>query len=171
MFDFGLFGYRPRWLSGIDAIASAHAHALGSVVGRTLSSSWLVWDLDDNEWFADCPVLLDFDGIQVEVNHKKFDHLSITWNEIDPLAPVDWPGGDYEFHLAWRSNAVVDLAALHGRRVTGVELLEWAGSDMASGMVAVSFVLGDGRVSIYNALDENGLAFDPPEREYRVHKL
>ncbi|MEZ0066563.1 hypothetical protein ABIA32_002575 [Streptacidiphilus sp. MAP12-20] len=38
-------------------------------------------------------------------------------------------------------------------------------------MVAVSIVLDHGRVTIHNAMDENGLAFAHPELEYRVHRL
>ncbi|GAA3470616.1 hypothetical protein [Nonomuraea roseola] len=37
----------------------------------------MVWDLDEDEGFADCPVLLDFEGEQVEINHRKFDALTI----------------------------------------------------------------------------------------------
>lgn len=53
--------------------------------------AWLVWDVQDNEWFSDCPVLLSFTGEQVEVNHQKFDDPSITWNTVGPHR-VD--GGD-----------------------------------------------------------------------------
>jgi len=171
MFDFGLPGYRPQWLSGMADISSAHAGGLRSLVGRTLSSSWLVWDLEDDAWFADCPVVLDFDGLQVEIHHRKLDDLSITWNGVDVHAPVRWPGTDPEFRLAWRDDAVPALTALRGRKVTGVEFLEWLGPDAAGGMVAVSFILGDRRVTVHNALDENGLAFAPPEPAYRVHRL
>ena len=172
MFDFGLPGYRPQWLSGVADISSSHASGLRSLVGRTLTSSWLVWDLEDDAWFADCPVVLDFDGPQVAIHHRKLDDLSITWNGVDVhAAPVSWPGTEPELQLAWRDDAVPALSALRGRQVTGVELLEWLGPDAASGMVAVSFILGDRMITVHNALDENGLAFDLPEPAYRVHRL
>ncbi|WP_158690490.1 hypothetical protein [Streptomyces sp. 142MFCol3.1] len=44
------------------------------------SAKALVWDVQDSEWISDCPVLLDFTGEQVEINHAKFDDLSIAWN-------------------------------------------------------------------------------------------
>ncbi|MCM0674449.1 hypothetical protein NCC78_07075 [Micromonospora phytophila] len=34
--------------------------------------------LDTDEWFADCPILLDFGADQVKVNHQNFDDLSLT---------------------------------------------------------------------------------------------
>lgn len=170
MFTFGIATYEPCWLSGLGPIRTAHGERLRSLIGRRLSAAWLVWDLDDDEWFADCPVLLDFEGVQVAINHRKFDDLSITWGRIDPEAPIDWPG-EPEFRLAWRNDVVAELSALHGRELTGAELLEWCGSDMANGMVAVSFVFGPERLSVDNALDENGLSFAPPVPDQRVHAL
>ncbi|MDQ7807286.1 hypothetical protein Q5425_26420 [Amycolatopsis sp. A133] len=82
---FDIRGYQPRWLSGCQAITVAHGRRLRALVGRRLRHVWLLWDLDADEWFADGPVLLDFDGEQAEVNHYEFDDLSITWNTIDPV--------------------------------------------------------------------------------------
>lgn len=119
--------------------------------------------------FADCPILLDFDGEQVEINHYSLDALSITCNTVDPALPVRWPIED-PFHLGWRQDAHPELAALHGQRLTAAELLEWNGADLARGTVAVSFVFTAHRLTIHNALDENGLAFGPPDHRYaRTH--
>ncbi|MFE4515696.1 hypothetical protein ACFRMQ_16070 [Kitasatospora sp. NPDC056783] len=38
-------------------------------------------------------------------------------------------------------------------------------------MVAVSFAFGSDRLSVDNALDENGLSFAPPVPDQRVHAL
>ncbi|GAB3884435.1 hypothetical protein GCM10027612_18140 [Microbispora bryophytorum subsp. camponoti] len=38
--------------------------------------------------------------------------------------------------------------------------------DMAQGMVAVGFLFPHGRVTIYNALDENGMEFGDPDQRY-----
>lgn len=113
MFNFGVPGYRPEWLSGRSAIKAAHGVGLAHLTGRRLTRALLVWDLDQDEWFADCPILLDFDGEQVEINHWKFDEVSITWNTIDPRLALDWP----DCHLAWRNDAPGELTALVGRLV------------------------------------------------------
>ncbi|MEV4664413.1 hypothetical protein AB0J85_20985 [Micromonospora echinofusca] len=62
MFDFGIPGYQPNWLHARRDVEAAHGARLAALAGRTLSHVWLVWDLDGDEWFADCPVLLDFVG-------------------------------------------------------------------------------------------------------------
>ena len=170
MFDFGIRGYQPRWLNGLRQITEQHGSRLNSLVGRHLTRAWVVWEMSDDQWFADCPVVLDFDGEQLEVNHQKFDHLSITWNSVDVNQSPAWPTSD-DFQLAWRSDVPAEMAALYGQRLQAVELLEWAGGDLADGSVALGFAFPTGWLTTYNALDENALAFGPPEPQYRRHHL
>jgi hypothetical protein len=168
---FDIDGYQPQWLNGSREILAAHGPRLHALAGRRLRRAWLVWDLDDDEWFADCPVLLDFDDEQVEINHQKFDDLSVTWNTVSPAVQTTWSNGEsdgYVFHLGWRHDAHPELAALQGQELQAVNLVEWAGSDMANGMVAVNFVFPDGQVTVHNALDENGLEFGPPHHNFRM---
>jgi hypothetical protein len=165
---FSIQGYEPQWLTGRRSIA-AHGERLRALVGRRLRRAWLAWDLDADEWFADIPVLLDFDGEQVEINHQKFDELSITWNTVDPVRHATWTDGDpdaHAFRFGWRHDAVPELAAFQGHRLQTEELLEWVGRDVAAGMVAPSFVFEHGRLTVSNALDENSLEFGDPDPRY-----
>ncbi|MFF1614353.1 hypothetical protein ACFVYA_41905 [Amycolatopsis sp. NPDC058278] len=181
---FDIRGYQPRWLSGRQAITIAHGRRLRALVGRRLRRAWLLWDLDADEWFADGPVLLDFDGEQTEVNHYKFDDLSITWNTIDPVGQPTWTSGDWGhpddcvFHLSWRHDAVPELLAVQDQRLHAVELLQWTTPNTPKshggtyeGSVAVSFVFETGRITIVNALDENVLEFGAPHAHWKCHPL
>ncbi|MFJ7128029.1 hypothetical protein [Streptomyces sp. NPDC098101] len=165
MFDFDIETYAPEWLRGRAAIAARHGDRLRALVGRTLVQAWLLWDVADDTWFADGPVLLDFGGEQVEIQHRKFDDLAVGWNSLAPRGSAHWPG----FDLRWRHDAVPALASLQGRVLQDVELLEWRGDDAAWGTVAVGFVFPHGRVTVFNALDENGLGFTAPEPSYERH--
>ncbi|MCL8017994.1 hypothetical protein [Streptomyces sp. AS02] len=167
MFDFGIAGYRPLWLNHRGDVVREHGHRLRGLVGRTLTGVWMVWDRQDDEWFCDSPVLFDFEGERVEINHHRFDDLSLTWNTIDPSTPVRWP----DFDLQWRCDPLPEPHALRGLSLKGVELLEWTGRDLARGNVDVSFVFETCRVTVFNALDENGLSFAPPDRHQRSHPL
>lgn len=69
MFDFGIVGYQPVWLNHRSDVVREHAHRLRGLAYRTLTRVWMVWDLQGDEWFCDCPVLFDFDGEQVEIRH------------------------------------------------------------------------------------------------------
>jgi len=163
VFDFGIPGYRPEWLSGRKAVAAAHGTRLGRLVGRRLTRTWVVWDLDEDEWFADCPVLLDFDGEQIEINHWKFDEVSVTWNTIDPARAPYWP----DFHLAWRDDAPDELVALVGQPCSAAELLLDLDRDRKEGtIVSLGFGFPNGYLTIHNACDENGMEFLPPGDRY-----
>ncbi|MFF7205492.1 hypothetical protein [Streptomyces sp. NPDC008141] len=163
MFDFGIVGYQPAWLNRRRDVVREHGPRLRGLGGRILTGVWMVWDLQDDEWFCDCPVLFDFDGEQVEINHQKCDDLSLTWNTIDTRRPVRWP----DFRLQWRREPLPELRALHGLSLGEVELLEWTGRDVVLGNIDISFVFEEKRATVFNAGDENGLSFDPPQRQQR----
>jgi hypothetical protein len=162
----GSESYQPVWQRGLASIKARHGRRLAGLVGRRLTHAWLLWDRDAGEWFADAPVLLDFDGEQLEIQHQKFDDLSITWAITDPNRPVSFP----EVDLAWRSGAMPDLARLEDQCLREISLLEWQGGDLADGMVAVHLRFGDGQLTVDNALDENGLSFTAPMAQYVSHR-
>ncbi|MET8141553.1 hypothetical protein ABZU32_14695 [Sphaerisporangium sp. NPDC005288] len=137
--------------------------------GRRLTRALLVWDFDEDVWFSDGPVLLDFEGEQVEIVHQKFDEISITWNTVDPALPLDWAGEG--LRLGWRGGVPDKLARLQGQRLQAVELLTWVDEDMAQGMVGVGFLFPHGQVTIYNALDKNGMEFKDPDQRYARQRV
>ena len=169
---FGIEDYEPEWVNGRDSITAAHGQRLGRLAGRTVQHIWLLWDRNADEWFADAPVLLEVDGARVGIDHQKFDDLCITWDTIDPTRPIEAPWDiDSLFDLVWRPEPTAELAELVSRTLNRVVLLEWSGgdNDIATGMVAIGLDLAPAWLTIYNALDENGLAVGPPDDRYRHH--
>ena len=64
-----------------DAVLAAQADRLSALVGRRLTGAWTVWIERVDEWFADMPVVLQFDdGTQLEVCWQKLDDLTLSWN-------------------------------------------------------------------------------------------
>jgi hypothetical protein len=63
------------------------------------------------------------------------------------------------------------LAALPSQKLRQVELLEWIGTDVANGSIAIGFTLTEAQWTVFNALDENGLEHIPPGFNYRRHPL
>lgn len=63
------------------------------------------------------------------------------------------------------------MAARHGQRLAAVELLEYVGGDMADGSVALGLGFADDWLTIYNALDENGIEVGEISPQYRRHRL
>jgi hypothetical protein len=164
VFDLGLPGYRPCWLRGRQELTSRHGHRLRSLVGRRLHRTWVVWDLDADAWFPDCPVVLDLSGEHLEVNHRRFDELSLSWNTIDLTHAPDWAAAGSR--LVWRDDAPTGAAAVSGAVVESVALLDWDGDGLSRGSVAVGLRFPAGWLTVYNACDENGVAFGPLDPAY-----
>lgn len=167
----GISGFEPLFLVGIDAIRQAHGSRLAALAGRPLTRVALVRFAEDGAWFADCPVVLDFAGVQVEVCHWKLDELSIGWNTIDTAATISgWEWS--EFTPTW-SHTGERLDPFIGRELREVALLEWrpSGLDLAAGTVAVEFVFGGGCFRVANGLDENSIEVGAAQPGWVRHRL
>ncbi|KOU63881.1 hypothetical protein ADK55_07805 [Streptomyces sp. WM4235] len=167
----GISGFEPSFLIGVDAIRQAHGSLLAALAGRRLTGFALVRFAEDGDWFADCPVVLDFDGIQVEVCHWKFDELSISWDAIDTAVTITgWESS--ELTPRW-SHSDEHLEPFVGQELREVTLLEWrpAERDLAAGTVAVEFVFASGCLRIVNGLDENRIEVDAAHPDYVQHRL
>jgi hypothetical protein len=167
----GISGFEPGFLVGLDAVRIDHGSRLAALAGRRLTGYALVRFAENGEWFADCPVVLDFDGVQVEICHSKLDELSIGWNTIDTAAVItgwDW----FELTPEW-SCADERLGQFVGQELREVALLVWRppGHDLAGGTVAVEFVFAAGRFRIFNGLDENSIEVGAAKPDYVRHRL
>jgi hypothetical protein len=168
----GISGFEPTFLVGLEAVREEHGPGLAALGGRRLTGFALVRFVEDGDWFADCPVVLDFDGVQAEICHWKFDELSISWDTIDTTAAIsgwEW----FELTPAW-SSADERLEPFVGLELRDVALLQWRPSsrhDLADGTLAVEFVFDAGRFHIANALDENSIDVGDAHPEFVRHRL
>lgn len=169
---FGIVGYEPKGLRGLTALRGAHGEHLRALQGRRLTDCWIVWDSTDDTWFADAPVVLDFEGRQVEISHNKFDDLHIGWDQIDLTRPITW---EYEpgegMPLTWRNDRPDGLQQFRGERLSLCVFQEWTGADAAQGMVAVGFEFPSGQFLVSNGLDENFIDIGPPDHRYQRHAV
>ncbi|AJE38885.1 hypothetical protein CP978_01860 [Streptomyces nodosus] len=164
-------GGRPRTEVGFETLRQAHGSRLATLAGRRLTRFAVVRFIEDGDWFADCPVVLDFDGVQVEVCHRKLDELSIGWDTIDAAADIagwEW----FELTPQW-SQRDERLEPFVGQELREVALLEWrpAGHDLAAGTVAVEFAFAGGCLRIVNGLDENRIEVGAAQPDYVRHRL
>ncbi|MFD6875642.1 MULTISPECIES: hypothetical protein [unclassified Streptomyces] len=167
----GISGFEPTFLVGFEAIRQAHGSHLATLAGRQLTGFAVVRFAEDGDWFADCPVVLDFDGIQVEVCHWKFDELSIGWDTIDTTADI--AGWEWSALTPQWSHRDERLEPFVGQELREVALLEWrpAGHDLATGTVAVEFAFAGDRLRIANGLDENRMEVGGAQPGYVRHGL
>lgn len=164
--DHGIPGWAPRWGPAGEQLTELRSILVG-LRGRRIVDSRVVWDLEDNSWFADLPVVLLLDDHrQLEISWQKFDDLSISWDSLDlEAAPIGWA----DQPLAWQSQGHDALRSVNGRVITSTaltELLFTTGQTGTPGGWLVGGLLLEtdgGSLHIFNALDENGLSFGPFE--------
>lgn len=156
----GIEGYEPQWCHDARTLAAAHRMRFSRLIGRPLDGAWLMWDLEQQTWFAGGPVVLGFGDANVEVTHRKFDECAITWNQVDMAMPPDWPG----LTLDWRADAHPALRGARGRPLRAVNVIERIMPSQWRPRVlhAVEFLFDGARLEVVNGLDENGLT-DVPE--------
>ena len=143
----GIRGYEPQHVELGADLSADDRHRLRGLVGRELVASWAVWDVKDDEWFVDAPVVLDF-GDRLEVAAFK-THLCLSWNAIDVSEPLDWYGTPFD--LRWRRDPLPAVSALLDRPVTAVALLQHGNS-----VHGLALTAGNAYLELYNALDELG---------------
>ncbi len=167
----GISGFEPSFLVGVEAVQQAHRPRLAALAGRRLTGFAVVRFVEDGDWYADCPVVLDFDGVQAEVCHTKLDELSIGWNTIDTTAAItgwEW----FELTPHW-THQHERLEPFVGQELREVTLLEWRPPhhDLAAGTVTVEFAFASGSLRIVNGLDENRIDIGPADPDYIRHEL
>ena len=143
--------YRPRHVGRLADLGDDRDR-LRSLVGRTLTGSFAMWETIDDEWFNDGPVILRFDdAIQLEVAGFKF-HICLSWDAIDVEQDLDQLP-ESPFRLVWRADALPALARLRGRPIEELMLVEYRG-----GFNGLGFRTAVGYAELFNALDELGIA-------------
>lgn len=172
----------PAYLTGYPAVVERHGARLSQLVGRRLTAAWLLWAEADADvpWFCDAPVVLDFEGEQVELDHRGGTELSITWNAIDRADASRWCAADEGppaagfGALRWRRRVVPQLAALEGSTLDDIQLWVPLGDtsderrrplQLAHESIWPSFGFAHQRLTVINAGDQNGLRFGSRYRD------
>ncbi len=140
---------------------ATHVTRLRALVGRPVAAVHLLHGPDG--WLPDAPVVVTVDGSRLEVCAWELD-LSVTWGVLDLAAPA-WPTSDRH---DWRS---VDDPVV-GLELVGIDVVEnsYSVTRRETGEVTEGWLLSGLRLrtpgpslTVYNALDQNGLAADELE--------
>ena len=122
---YGIAGYRPAAATTVDQVLDAHGERLHALVGRRLVSATGLCFVGDGEWCSTRPLVLDFDGVRLELAVDGFDVAYLGWDSIDLGAPIDDPDqDDPDLALAWDDPRQAELDGLLGGVVRQVRVLE-----------------------------------------------
>ncbi|HEY2795384.1 MAG TPA: hypothetical protein VGJ28_23690 [Micromonosporaceae bacterium] len=161
----GIVGYAPEPLSAANEVYARHGERLGRLIDRRLTGATGLAFRDDGSWSHAGPVLLDFDGLRLEVLAEGFDTLYVSWNSIDATRPIE-QDEDPDLALDWSALALDEIGAI----LTDVHILETFvrlvpedGDPIEAWLLAgFEFEFADGReVQLVNGLDSLRLASEP----------
>lgn len=184
---FGVETYNPKFFMDVYQICEKYEQHFKELIGKYISETWIVWDKNHNEWFRDCPIIFNINGIQLELCAYKLDQFAITFNEINLSEKLDWYGMD-EFDLEWRRDAFAELLQIKNKLIKNIEIIEYNFSTeviysknepesigyKASCWVlnGIGFELESSYFSIYNGLDENAITlFRDEGKDFRITKI
>lgn len=160
-------------MESVDAVLKKDADSLRELIGSKLTDVWLAWHTDHDEWFSDEAVVFRFGQRQLEACHIQISQLLITWNTVDLEQPPSWLGCYGEMPLVWQKDrhpSIVPALNATLEDIAMVEYLPQAPANSRELLYALEFKFDSGSLSMYNALDENGLKSEPLSGpEYRKH--
>ncbi|WP_425396847.1 hypothetical protein [Aeoliella sp.] len=165
-----------------DAIALLHGQRLSALCGQQLTEAWVAWDKDDDSWFADEPVVLTFGDLCLSIVFWKTHEVTLEWKTIDFADPPNWFGCYGELDIEWRPCEIDSIRVSIGQTLQNISLIENCETlqvlvdakhpeDVGSQTsrwypFALSFRFERSIMTVYNALDENGLSDEVPEADY-----
>ncbi len=170
----GIESYNPKFYTETGDIFTELNEAFGKLIGKVISEVWVAYDINENEWFKDCPVVLKIDDMQVEICAYKMDELAITLNSINMSEKLNWYDME-DFELEWRMNVFPDLLTILNKKICDIEIIEYnliaeiiynkdiEQSKKASAWLlnGIGFKLEDGYCAVFNGLDENNISIKP----------
>jgi hypothetical protein len=168
---------RPVYDDTSEALLARHGWRLAECVGCVIDRTWVAWNRRDNEWLADEAVLLGIGGHVLAINCWKMNEIALGWDCIDVAATPAWvtDWGD-DFDLEWRSNGLDPLTRALGQRVRRINLIEYlhrttvlrapsnpslVGTRNEAWLLnGIELVLDALTLTVFNALDENGVTLE-----------
>lgn len=183
----GMDSYNPYFYSVSSDIINELGQELNKLIGKDIIDIWVVYDKKNNEWFKDCPIVLNVEGIKAELCAFKMEEFAITFNTIDMSEKLNWYDID-NFDLEWRKEPINDLLFVKNKKICNIELIEYnlqteityskdnpnqVGKKHSTWILnGIGFELTDGYFSVFNGLDVNDISIKPDlSNDIRTFKL
>jgi hypothetical protein len=156
IFILGIKNYNPKFYNDLSQLINNHKPRLQGLKGKQIKEIWVAWEQTEDAWFKDLPVIIRFEGCQLEICAYKTDEYAVSFDQIDVSEAIDYCGTD--FVLRWEKNHLKDLNNFINKRILKVEIIEWMGK-----LTGMGFHLEDGYFAVCNGLDENEVCFNRNE--------
>ncbi|VXA91537.1 conserved hypothetical protein [Flavobacterium sp. 9AF] len=182
----GIAKYEPNFFDDVNLFLITQKDKFEKLIGKSISRFWVMWDVKENEWYPDGPVILEIDGNNYEFCAYQLDDFSFTLNTIDLTEKLDWYGMGDELPLSWMENGKQDLKVSLNQPISAVNILTYnfksknieTGESHETGfmMHGIEFEIeNESRTttyfSVFNALDQNGLSSERVEQDDQIKRI
>ncbi len=172
----GISTYKPNFHTSAESFKNEFDKTLSGLIGKRIERLWLMWDVKENEWLADGPVILEINGNRFEFTVYQIAEFSLTINSFELSDALDWYGSGDEMPLTWKENGKDELIKNLNKPIIGINILTYT---MESELLyGIEFILETESVShlenffcIYNGLDQNEIGKSEIQYDDQIGRL
>ena len=158
------------------------------IIGKEIQNIWIVWELNDDKWYSDCPVVIEVNNQLLLINNYQECSIDIGWNTLSIDNKVYNFDYGYNSSLQW-TNQYEKVNKFVGGRIEEIYCEEYlleqtvmmsksnhnsVGEKIQKWLFSGIGIMTDrGYLSIFNGLDENAFEFEfhKKSEKYRYLKL
>lgn len=123
---FGLTNFAPTIFKSSEQLKSLFGREFSGLLGYSIEKTWVLWNYHFDKWWTEWPVILQINnGGQLEVFVQDYDKLGLSWNSIDPKAPLFPDSNGTGDHLGWKEDALPELCNILGHKIKKISAIEY----------------------------------------------
>ncbi len=178
----GIPSYKPKFHNNGKSFKNKFEKTLTELIGKKIERYWLMWNLNEDEWLADGPVIIEIIGQRFEFTAYQLDDFSMTVDSFKLSEKLDWYGSGDEMPLNWQENPKIELNENLNKAITEINILtyDFYKNNIESEyvLIGIEFVLEkkyesdeENFFSIYNGLDQNEINNKELQIENQIKRI
>ncbi len=172
----GIPDYNPVFYENARDFIQAQKRHLCPLIGKAINRYFVQWEVSNEEWNSDGPIILEIDGIQHEFCAYQIGLYSLTVGQIDRKAKLNWYGAGDSLPLEWRANPFLHINQILNREIEAIYIIEYQVENVIQfpPLCGIEFLFRglDKKLCLFNDLDCNGMKirdYGEPEEENVSH--
>jgi hypothetical protein len=123
--SFGIKGFKPNPVSSSDQLKKNYGQLFLDLLDHPIEKTWVLWDRKSESWWTEWPVILQINGVHLEVFVEDMDRLGVSWNSIDLKAPLFENSQGAGDNLEWREDPLDELRNAIAHKIIRISSIEY----------------------------------------------
>ncbi len=104
----GIKKYKLNLIGTVESGQKVFEKYFYDLIGQAINSYFVQWNLNENEWNDDAPIILLIGGKQIELTSYQLD-FSLTVDRINLTNKLNWYGEGNNLPLEWVKNPFQEI--------------------------------------------------------------